>query len=126
MMLREAARKVSSLYDEALVQFGINIAQFSLLRRIERFQPVSMTDLAHSVQLDRSTIGRNVKVLERMGFVEAGRGDRDQRESTIRLSSAGAALLAQASPIWDDCQNAMEARLGPVKITALQDILRSI
>jgi DNA-binding MarR family transcriptional regulator len=126
MMLREAARKVSGLYDEALAPFGINIAQFSLLRRIERLQPVSMTDLARNAHLDRSTIGRNVRVLERMGLVDSGRGDVDQREAMITLSDRGGEMLNKAGPIWDDCQSAMEARLGPVKITALQDILRSL
>ncbi|NTJ43865.1 MarR family transcriptional regulator [Agrobacterium larrymoorei] len=126
VMLREAARKVSALYDEALAPFGINIAQFSLLRRIERLQPVSMSDLARSLHLDRSTVGRNVKVVERMGLVGSGRGDRDQREALIRLSEQGVDLLKKAGPIWDDCQSSMEARLGPVKITALQDILRYI
>jgi DNA-binding MarR family transcriptional regulator len=126
MMLREAARKVSALYDEALAPFGINIAQFSLLRRIGRLQPVSMTDLARSAQLDRSTVGRNIKVIERMGLVESGRGDVDQREALIRLSDHGVDLLNKAGPIWDECQSAMEIRLGPVKITALQDILRSL
>lgn len=126
MMLREAARRVSSIYDEALSPLQINIAQFSLLRRIERLQPVSMTDLAQSAQLDRSTIGRNIKVLSRMGLVETGRADRDQREATVGLTGAGAELLARAGPIWDQCQRDMEARLGPIKITALEDILRSI
>ena len=126
VMLREASRKVSAIYDEALSPLGINIAQFSLLRRIERLQPVSMTDLARSAQLDRSTIGRNAKVLERRGLVGAGRGDLDQREATITLTEAGAGLLAEAGPVWSACQKAMEARLGPVKITALEEILRSV
>jgi len=126
MMLREAARKVSTLYDEALAPFGINIAQFSLLRRIERLQPVSMTDLARNAQLDRSTIGRNVRVLERIELVQSGHGDVDQRETMITLSDQGVEMLNKAGPIWEDCQSEMEARLGPVKITALQDILRSL
>jgi DNA-binding MarR family transcriptional regulator len=126
MMLREAARKVSALYDEALAPFGINIAQFSLLRRVKRLQPVSLSDLARSVHLDRSTVGRNIKVIERMGFVQSGRGDLDQREALIALSAQGVDLLIKAGPVWEDCQSSMEARLGPVKITALQDILRSI
>lgn len=125
MMLREAARKVSSIYDEALSPLGINVAQFSLLSRIGRLQPVSMSDLARSVQLDRSTIGRNVRVIERMGLVVTRRSETDQREATISLSTAGTELLQQAGPVWDECQKAMEARLGPVKITALKDILRS-
>ncbi|UJW77057.1 MarR family winged helix-turn-helix transcriptional regulator [Rhizobium sp. SL42] len=125
-LLREATRKVSTIYDDALSPLGVNVAQFSLLRRIERLQPVSLSDLARSVQLDRSTIGRNVRVIERMGLLETRRGDLDQREAMIRLTGAGVELLRVAGPVWDGCQREMEDRLGPVKITALQDILRSI
>lgn len=125
-MLRSATRKVVSIYDEALAPLGINVAQFSLLRTVERLQPVSLTDLARDTQLDRSTIGRNARVIERMGLVETHRGDVDQREAIVMLTPVGTELLQNAGPLWDECQKAMEDRLGAVKITALQDILRSI
>ncbi|MBB3944254.1 DNA-binding MarR family transcriptional regulator [Rhizobium skierniewicense] len=125
-MLREATRKVSSFYDEALLPVGINVAQFSMLRRIERLQPISLSELAREAYLDRSTIGRNVKVIERMGLVETRRSGVDQREALIMLTRAGTDMLETAGPVWDDCQAAMEKRLGAIKMTALQDILRSI
>ncbi len=56
ILLRKASRKVSSYYDEALAPLGVNIAQFSLLRNINRTAPVSLTDLAARVELDRSTL----------------------------------------------------------------------
>lgn len=125
-LLRSATRKISSIYDEALSPLGINVAQFSLLRAIERLQPVSLTDLAHDAQLDRSTIGRNVRVIERMDLVEMRRGDVDHREAIVMLTPIGTELLKNAGPVWDECQQAMELRLGAVKITALEEILRSI
>lgn len=125
-LLRSATRKVASIYDEALAPLGVNVAQFSLLRAIARLQPASLTDLARDAQLDRSTIGRNVRVIERMGFVETRRGDIDQREAIVMLTPTGIELLENAGPIWDDCQKTLETQLGPVKITALQDILRSL
>lgn len=125
-LLRSATRKVASIYDEALAPLGINVVQFSLLRAVERLQPVSLTDLARDAQLDRSTIGRNVRVIERMRLVETQRGEADHREAIVMLTQVATELLQSAGPVWDECQKAMEARLGPVKITALQDILRSI
>ena len=67
--LRAAARKATSIYDTALEPTGVNIAQFSLLRSIKRATAVSLTELGRMTDLDRSTVGRNVKVLERMGLV---------------------------------------------------------
>src|SRR3546814_14332812 len=74
--LRSAARKVGSIYDEALAPLGVNIAQYSLMRTIARRQPVSFTELGHFAQLDRSTVRRNVPVLDRPGLVEVTRGER--------------------------------------------------
>ncbi|RJG46297.1 MarR family winged helix-turn-helix transcriptional regulator [Mesorhizobium sp. DCY119] len=125
-LLRTATRKVASIYDEALAPLGINIAQYSLLRIIERCQPVNFTELGRIAELDRSTVGRNVRVLERVGLVEMGRGEDDHREATVTLADRGTHVLGTARPIWEECQRQIEKQLGPVKIIALQDILHSL
>src|SRR6478735_8808652 len=86
--LRAAARRIAAAYDDALAPSGVNTAQYSLLRTIERAGPIALTALGRRVELDRSTIGRNVRVLERMGLVALGRGD-DHREATATLTEAG-------------------------------------
>ncbi|HEX7854409.1 MAG TPA: MarR family transcriptional regulator [Sphingobium sp.] len=124
--LRSAARKVGSVYDEALSPLGVNIAQYSLMRTIERRQPVSFTEVGRLAQLDRSTIGRNVRVLERKGLVDTGRGEDDQREAMVRLSPSGTRLLEAAGPLWEACQHAIEMRLGSGRMKALDDILHAL
>ena len=125
ILLRKASRKISSYYDEALAPLGVNIGQFSLLRNIRSMEPVSLTDLALRVELDRSTVGRNTKVLERMGLVAIGAGD-DQREALLSLSEAGHALLAQGAPLWDGVQAKIEDRLGREKTQQLQELLAAL
>ena len=110
ILLRKASRKVSSMYDEALAPLGINVAQFSLMRRVAARAPVSLTDLAALLELDRSTVGRNVKVLERHGWVASARG-RDQRE----------AVLDAGAPLWKEAQ----ARIG-VRFAAAAGPLREL
>ena len=51
--LRVAARKMTARYDAALAPIGINLAQFSLLRNINRAGLVSLTELGRKVELDR-------------------------------------------------------------------------
>lgn len=125
-MLRSATRRIGSVYDRALAVLGINIAQYSLLRTIQRRQPMSLTDLARSVELDRSTIGRNVRVLERLGLVAMEQGEDDHREAAVKLTARGVEILNEAGPLWEDCQRKIEAQLGPVKVIALQEILKSV
>lgn len=125
-LLRAATRRIGSVYDDALAPLGVNVAQYSLLRLIERLQPISFTELGRVAELDRSTVGRNVRVLERIGLVETGRGEDDQREAVVRLVALGCQVLEQAAPLWDECQREIETRLGPVKVKALREILNAI
>lgn len=121
-LLKKASRRLSALYDEALAPFGINIGQFSHMRTIRRNEPISLTELAELMELDRSTVGRNTKVLERMGLVETTSGE-DQREALLRLSGEGAALLERAAPVWEDVQVRLDERLGEDKTADLKQLL---
>ena len=125
IILRNASRKVTALYDAALEPFGVTLAQFSLLRRIKRREPISITELAHLAELDRSTMGRNVKVLERHGLVQAIAGT-DQREAAVILTDAGRRVLIDAAPAWDGVQAGIEARLGPSGVEHLQQLLEAL
>jgi DNA-binding MarR family transcriptional regulator len=109
--VRAAARKTTSLYDAALAPAGVNIAQYSLLRRIERAGTVSLSALGRMTELDRSTVGRNVKVLERLRFVSVASAE-DQREAAVSLTPAGVKALKEAAPLWKDAQRQVESVLG--------------
>ena len=125
IVLRKASRRISAVYDEALAPYGINIAQFSAMRNIKRYEPISLTDLADKLDLDRSTVGRNMKVLERLGLVATATGE-DQREAAISLTSEGKALLVKTEPIWHDVQVQIEDRLGPEHSRQLSELLEAI
>ncbi|MFB9949366.1 MarR family winged helix-turn-helix transcriptional regulator [Rhizobium puerariae] len=125
ILLRKASRRVSSYYDDVLAPLGVNIGQFSLLRHINRLGPVSLTELASKVELDRSTVGRNAKVLERAGLIAIGHGA-DQREAMLSLTEKGRDLLREGSPLWDSVQENIEARLGPDKTRQLQELLAAL
>lgn len=121
--LKTTTRKLAALYDAALAPAGINISQFSLLRNIERRQPASLTELGKALDLDRSTMGRNIRVIEKMGLVATGRGD-DQRESVVSLSAHGLAVLREAEPMWEACQAEVTRRLGEERMRTLHEINR--
>lgn len=121
ILLRKATRKIGALYDAALEPVGINIAQFSLLRTVARHQAISLTDLGRRLELDRSTMGRNVRVVEKLGLVVLGRGE-DQREATVGLTAHGREVLQAAEPLWSQCQDAIGDRLGPARIGVLAEL----
>ncbi|WP_183450704.1 MarR family winged helix-turn-helix transcriptional regulator [Microvirga lupini] len=123
--LRNAARRVTALYDEAIAPVGVNIAQFALLRSIARGEPVALTELAKRTDLDRSTVGRNIRVLEQMGLVAMSRG-KDQREVSVSLLDRGRRTLDEGAPLWDAVQARIEARMGTAAAHALRAALHNL
>ena len=123
--LRKASRKVSSLYDDALAEFDITVAQFSLMRRLQKGQPLSVTDLAERLDLDRSTVGRNVKLMERKGLILTETGE-DLREARLRLSKTGEDLLQRSDPKWCQVQVDVETKLGTHGVQQLTALLNAL
>lgn len=124
--LRAASRRLSAAYDAALAPLGVNIAQFALLRRLARLEAASLTALAQALELERSTVGRNVRVLVRLGLIAEGRSEGDRREASLRLTGSGVALLERGVPFWEGCQKQVEARLGAERVAALESILDAL
>ncbi|WP_343312478.1 MarR family winged helix-turn-helix transcriptional regulator [Brucella sp. BE17] len=124
-LLRQATRKTSAVYDGALAPLGINVAQFSLLRRLERKGALSLTELAHDADLDRSTIGRNAKVLQRMELIEPVQTT-DHRVNKVQLTATGHDLLLRGAPLWDKAQEAIEIKLGDDGVLQLQNLLHAL
>src|SRR6202012_3095804 len=101
--VRTAARKTTALYDSILEPAGVTLAQFSLLRKIKRAGTVSLTGLGRLAELDRSTIGRNVRALEKLRFVSVASAE-DHREAAVQLTPEGERVLGAGSPLWDEAQ----------------------
>jgi DNA-binding MarR family transcriptional regulator len=112
--LRQAALAATEIYDEALEPSGLKITMFRLLRRISEAGQPTISELARIVDLDRSTLGRNLKVLERSGHLQMA-GGQDERSKIISLTARGRNKLIKALPLWAKAQQSMQARLGEEK-----------
>ncbi|SDH41214.1 DNA-binding transcriptional regulator, MarR family [Pseudomonas flavescens] len=123
--LRRASRGVSKFYDDALSGVGLNVAQYSLLVHLQRLGQPSITDLADAMGLERSTLGRNLRVLEGRGLVTL-QGGVDQRNRLVSLSAAGGQLLAEALGAWQTAQAQLQQRLHPQHMEALDELLASL
>jgi DNA-binding MarR family transcriptional regulator len=123
--VRSAARKTTALYDSILEPAGVTLAQYSLLRKIERAGTVSLTQLGRLAELDRSTIGRNVKALEALRVVRLDPA-KDQRETAVRLTRAGEQTLRRAAPLWEEAQRRVEGALGAAEAGRLRTLALSL
>ncbi len=109
--VRRAALALTARYDEALAPHGLKVTQFSLLRAVERHGRPNLTRLSEATGLDRSTLGRNLRVLEGLGFVSLSPG-RDLRDRVVALSRGGRARLRAAAAAWAAVQASLADALG--------------
>ena len=121
--LRRASRAISNIYDAALAPTGIKITQFSLLRAVERNEPIAISVLAEEMALDRTTLARNLALLQREGLIHLSAGE-DQRVTEVRLTLAGRKAIKKAIPIWSMTQQRVSRLLEPGRIEQLYEIAR--
>ena len=125
-LLRQAARRATALYDAAMAPHGLRISQYALLGRLHRKGPCSLRALAAELGLDRTTLGRNLRPLERDGLVAAAQDEGDRRVRRLEITEAGYTRLAAARPAWEEAQARFETRFGPERSADLRAVLRDL
>ncbi|MFZ5585928.1 MAG: MarR family winged helix-turn-helix transcriptional regulator [Thermodesulfobacteriota bacterium] len=123
--LRRATRRVSQAFDQALKPTGLKITQFSLLVACHLNENLVLSKLARVMGMDRTTLSRNLALLEKRGLVALERGD-DRREVRAQLTPAGLAALDQAAPLWHQAQERIVAGVGDGKWQAMLADLRQL
>ena len=116
--LRKAARAITQLYDEFLRPSGLRATQFSLLTVIQKVGTASMTELAEAAVMDRTTLKRNLELLEREGLVRIQAGS-DARVREVMLTAAAQRKLAEALPYWAKAQAHVTGKLGSARADQL-------
>ncbi len=112
--LRKAARAVTQLYDAALEPSGVRATQFSLLATLRLGGPLTISRLAEAMVMDRTTLTRNLRPLEKQGLVAVAPG-RDRRTRQVRLTAQGRTRFMQAFPLWQRAQARMTRGLGAAR-----------
>ncbi|GCE29625.1 MarR family transcriptional regulator [Dictyobacter alpinus] len=124
--LRYAAQTLTEVYDRVLAPSGLTVTQHLLLKNLlQEETEQSLTNLAHTLGSDRSTVGRNVRILARDGLVSLGRGS-DRREHTVHITQKGRETVALAAPLWEKSQTAVEDTLGIEQLKTLRMLLSQL
>jgi DNA-binding MarR family transcriptional regulator len=97
---RLAARRITQFLDRELEASGLGVAQLGLMAQIAASSDDTLGALAQRSGLDRSTLSRNLRTLEREGLVEIAAANADQRRRAVWLTETGASRLEAAIPLW--------------------------
>ena len=123
--LRRASGHITDFYDRILQPSGITIPQYSILSHLANLEVASTSALAQDMNLDRSTLVRNMKLLIDRGLVTdlAASGTRDHK---FTLSKDGLDTLDAAEKLWVDAQEKIEDFLGAENAETLLTLLSKL
>jgi len=125
LALRQAARHVTQFYDSYLSSEGLRTTQFSILAKLNRLGPLSINELAKSMVMDRTTLGRAIRPLERDRLLTIEAGE-DGRTRSLRLTTSGEARLKAATAKWREAQRKFEMTFGARDAVELRSILERV
>jgi DNA-binding MarR family transcriptional regulator len=115
---RKASRALTQLYDNVLRPSGLRITQFTLLHVLRGYGPMSINSLAEATVTDRTTLTRNLAILEQRRLVRIRPGS-DARVRVVGLTEAGDEAAVAAYPLWQKAQRLVAKRMGEGRLGRL-------
>jgi DNA-binding MarR family transcriptional regulator len=122
---RQVSRLLTQMYDGKLRASGVEAPQFGLLAALERAGACTQATLGRMFAMDKTTVSRNLKVLERNGWVETAVGT-DRRQRQLRLMKTGLDRLAAAKPEWAKAQEQLRAGMSQEQWDEMFRIFRKV
>jgi DNA-binding MarR family transcriptional regulator len=120
--LRQLSRRVSQHFDAIVATTGLKTTQYSLLSQIMALEPVRPADLAHAMEMDASTLTRNLQPLVAREWVTVGPGA-DGRSRLVSITPLGRDKRAQSQLEWKRAQIAFNERVGDELVGRLHSII---
>ncbi|KAB7760691.1 MarR family winged helix-turn-helix transcriptional regulator [Mycolicibacterium mucogenicum] len=123
--VRLLGRAVTSLYDRALEEHGVSIAQINLMASLGKMGPCSPARIGEVLQLERSTVSRNLSLLMKHGWVDAVSANaKGVRE--VALTAAGRQKIETVMPAWRQAQQEAAELLGSGGVEAVRTLATNV
>src|SRR5260370_38675992 len=84
--VRRTARALTQMYDTALAPAGIRSTQYMVLAAIGERTDVSVNELADTRVMDRTSMGRNLRLPEGDGLVTRSPPEQDHRPRQLAVT----------------------------------------
>src|SRR5437588_4811621 len=123
--VRMLNRAITNIYNDALHPLGLKASQLSILIVTAKLGLVRPGQVCEILQLDASTLSRNVKPLQAHGWLEVVPGE-DARAQPFRLTPQGKRLIEKAVPAWEEAQRQATELLGNDGIALLDKATKKL
>ena len=108
---RQAARKITRLYDSYMQESGVRVTQFTILSQLMLRGEMPIGKLAGFLGMERTTLTRNLAPLETQKWISIRAGD-DPRARVIGITGQGRNVVRRSFPYWSKAQAHIGKLLG--------------
>lgn len=122
---RKVTRAVTQFYDRHLEPADIRATQFTLLLTLTSASGKTLTEMAEGLVMDRTTLTRNLKPLEKAGFITTVKLP-DRRTKGYVLTDKGRAAIEKGVPLWRKAQEHIIKQFGEDRYTRLLEELNKV
>jgi len=122
---RRAARRITRTFDRELRPYGLRTTQFTILVMLSLRGATSIGDLAESLGAERTTLTRNLALIEKAGWVKIEPGEDDARSRIVTVTDQGRVAVEKAFPGWRKVQDATAGAIGSDGAAALRRLARA-
>ena len=126
LALRQATLHVTQFYDQFISPLGLRATQYSILARLARRGAMTINALAAELVMDRTTLGRNIRPLQRDGLIAVVSGKSDRRSKELKLTRSGVERFQVAQKGWTKAQAEFERTFGQKRAKALRTLLEDV
>ena len=116
-------RTLTAIYDEIYRPLGATANQLNLIVTIEKLRDASPQQLGKTLNIEKSTLSRNLERMRREGWIEI---QKDGRQQEVTTTTAGRKLLARSYPLWQEAQEKTRALLGETGADSLVETVNQI
>mgnify|MGYP001675899652 FL=1 len=121
-MLRNMASSIKKIYNQRFQELGITNEQFTILRHMKYLAPISVTNLSEKIKIDRTTLSRNLKILETKELIVDN--SLVGRSRQIVLSEKGNDVINKAEKIWLKLQKEIERVISKEKLENIKKVAK--
>lgn len=125
MRLKRASEELLKLYTKTIAPAGVTPVQYLILLRIHELQSGSLREIADAIGVDRSTLARTIRPLEKNGLVKDNKPV-GARNGVLVLTPEGETVFRNAQALWNEAQDIVAARLGKEGVDTYSDFLKTV
>ena len=124
--VRRADRQLSQMYDAYIRPAGIRSTQFAMLKCVAALPDPFISDIGRVLNMDQTTVTRNIEKLEKAGLVATRPHPDDPRKKQVALSTLGEEKIAEVGPLWKAAQQRIVSHMGEEDFDCLLRLLNKL